>query len=463
MIFGAHVIVYSKDANADRAFLRDVLGFSSVDAGHGWLIFALPPAEVAVHPAEDNDQHELYLMCDDLKAEMAALKKKGVSAQDWPQWRGPHRDGIATGFTEPKAWPEKLDLKWKVTVGEGHSSPVVADGRIYLHTRQGDREVVSALRPENGQVIWQESYDAPYKMNPAATGHGKGVKSTPVVEGGRIFTFGISGILSCFDAKTGKPQWHKEFGPPDFGTAMSPVVDGGLVIAHVGTPRQGALTAFDAATGAEKWRWKGDTPAYASPIIVELGGTRQVITQSQHNIVGVSAANGDLLWSIPYTTMYAQNIVTPVLYHDTLIFSGIAKPVIGVKVIKRGAEWTAETVWQNQDLSMYMSSPVVSGDLLFGFSERKKGEFFCLNPSDGTTLWTSEGRQADNAAIVAAGSLLFVLTNDGELTVARQSAKAFEPLHKYEVASSPTWAHPVLLGQGILIKDATTLALWDIQ
>jgi outer membrane protein assembly factor BamB len=384
-----------------------------------------------------------------------------VLAEDWPQWRGPHRDGVAAGFPEPKAWPEKLTLKWKVTVGEGHASPVVADGRIYVHTRQGDREVVTALRPENGQTIWQEGYAAPYTMNPAATGHGKGVKSTPVVQDGRIFTFGIGGTLSCFDAQTGKPQWRKEFGSPDFGVATSPVVDGSLVIVYTGGNTQGALTAFDAATGAEKWSWKGDGPAYASPIVVELAGTRQVVTQSRNNIIGVSAATGALLWQIPFKTAYAQNIVTPVLYRDTLIFSGIANPVMGVKVVKHGAEWTTETVWQNKDFSMYMSSPVVSGDLLFGFTERKHGQFFCLKPGDGTTLWSSDGRQADNAAIVAAGSVWLILTPDANLIVARQSDKAFEPLRKYSVADSPTWAHPVVLGHGILIKDATNLALWD--
>ena len=382
-------------------------------------------------------------------------------AEDWPQWRGPHRDGVAVGFPEPKTWPEKLTLKWKVAVGEGHASPVVADGKIYVHTRQGDREVVTALRPDNGQTLWQEGYAAPYTMNPAATGHGKGVKSTPVVQDGRIFTFGIGGTLSCFDAQTGKPQWRKEFGSPDFGVATSPVVDGSLVIVYTGGNTQGALTAFDAATGAEKWSWKGDGPAYASPIVVELAGTRQVVTQSRNNIIGVSAATGALLWQIPFKTAYAQNIVTPVLYRDTLIFSGIANPVMGVKVVKHGAEWTTETVWQNKDFSMYMSSPVVSGDLLFGFTERKHGQFFCLKPGDGTTLWSSDGRQADNAAIVAAGSVWLILTPDANLIVARQSDKAFEPLRKYSVADSPTWAHPVVLGHGILIKDATNLALWD--
>ncbi|HTT63645.1 MAG TPA: PQQ-binding-like beta-propeller repeat protein [Bryobacteraceae bacterium] len=384
-----------------------------------------------------------------------------VSAEDWPQWRGPQRDGVAATFPEPKAWPEKLTLKWKVTVGEGHSSPVVADGMIYIHTRQGEREVVTALRPESGQINWQEGYSAPYNMNPAATSHGKGVKSTPAVAGGRIFTFGINGTLSCFDAKTGKPQWRKEFGAPDYGVATSPVVDRGLVVVYVGGNTQGALTAFDAATGAEKWSWKGDGPAYASPIVADLAGTRQVVTQSRHNIVAVSAATGDLLWQVPFRTIYAQNIVTPALYHDTLIFSGTGNPVMGVKVRKDAAHWTPETVWQNKDFSMYMSSPVVSGDLLFGFSERRHGQFFCLNPGDGSTLWTSEGRQADNAAIVAANSVLLILTPDANLIVARRNGKAFEPLRHYSVAGSPTWAHPVVMDRGILIKDDTTLALWD--
>jgi outer membrane protein assembly factor BamB len=386
-----------------------------------------------------------------------------TGAQDWPQWRGPNRDGISGAFASNKAWPEKLKLKWKVTVGEGYSSPVVAGGKIYMHTREGDREVVSCLRTEKGQVVWQEGYAAPYTVVPAAARHGKGVKSTPVVEGGRLYTLGISGILSCFDAKTGRLQWRKEFGSPDFGTAMSPLADRGLVIAHVGTNGHGALTAFDTETGTEKWCWKGDGPAYASPIVVELGGTRQIVTQSQHNIIGVSEATGELLWHIPFNTAYEQNIVTPVLYHDTLIFSGFDNGVMAVRLLKRGSQWSTETVWRNTDVSMYMNSPVVNGDLLFGLSHRKRGQFFCLDPRNGATLWTSEGRQADNAAIVDAGTVLLLLTDNAELIVVKKSREGFEPLRKYSVADSPTWAHPVILNGGILIKDATTLALWGTE
>jgi len=385
-----------------------------------------------------------------------------ASAQEWPQWRGPNRDGIASSFPAPKAWPEKLKLKWKVEIGEGHSSPLVANGRVYLHSRQGEREVVSCLRLEDGQVIWRESYAAPYSVISVAASHGKGVKSTPVIGGGRICTFGISGILSCFDAQTGKSLWRRDFTAPEYGTAMSPLLDSGLLIAHVGLKGGGALTAFDAQTGAEKWSWKGDGPAYASPIVVELAGIRQVVTQSRGQIIAVSAATGALLWRIPFSTSYDQNAVTPALYRDLLIFSGLQNGILGVRISKRGSAFVAERLWHNKDISMYMSSPVVGGDLVFGFTNRNSGQFFCLDPRSGAVLWTSAGRQGDNAAIIGAGSGLILLTTDASLIVANQSARAYEPLRKYSVASSPTWAHPALLSNGILIKDATTLALWQI-
>lgn len=391
----------------------------------------------------------------------AALVFAGLaSAEDWPQWRGPNRDGVIKSFSEPKAWPEKLNLKWKVTVGEGHSSPVVAGGSIFLHTRQGDREVVSALRSDNGQIIWQQGYSAPYTMNPAAVRHGKGVKSTPVVSDGRLYTLGISGTLSCFDAKSGKLLWRKESSAATFGTATSPIVDRGLVIVHLGG---GGLAAFDAQSGAEKWSWKGDGPAYVSPIVVELGGTRQVVTQSEKNIISVAESNGQLLWRIPFTTNFAQNIVTPVVYGENLIFSGLNNGTMAIRPLKRGDEWVTEKLWQNQDASMYMSSPVLSGDFLFGFSHRNKGQFFCLDARSGATLWTTTGREGDNAAIVAAGNELLLLTNNAELIVARKSAKSFEQLRRYTVADSPTWAHPVVLDAGILIKDASNLALWGLE
>jgi outer membrane protein assembly factor BamB len=386
-------------------------------------------------------------------------------AQDWPQWRGPNRDGVAGGSVS-KDWPERLTKKWQATVGVGHSSPVVVGNRIYLLTRQGEDEVVTCLELETGKEVWSDRYPVPYQMNPAAIGHGKGPKSTPVVSNGKLYTLGITGLLSCYDIQTGKRRWRKDFATqfpntsPYFGTAMSPVVDGRLLIAHIGGHDNGALTAFDSDTGQVKWSWKGDGPGYASPIVADIAGTRQVVTQSQKNIVGVSATTGELLWSIPFTTAYVQNIVTPVAYKQLLIFSGLDKGVMAVRIGKSGSTWKTEKVWENQEVSFYMSDPVLCGDLLIGMSHRNKGQFVCLDASTGKKLWAGEGRRGENAAVVRAGENLFLLNNEAVLIIARCNAGAFEPLRRYTVAASPTWAHPVILGDRILIKDASTLALW---
>ena len=385
-------------------------------------------------------------------------------AADWPQWRGPNRDGIAPG-SPPASWPEKLNRKWSLTVGEGHSSPVFAGGRLFVLSREGENEQVRAVDPATGKVAWQQSYSAPYQVNYAATSHGPGPKSTPAFHAGKLFTFGIGGILSCFDAASGRVIWRHDFKTrfketwPDFGVATSPIVEGASLIVHVGG-ESGALTAFDLASGATKWQWTGDGPAYASPVIAEIGGARQLVTQTRENIIGLSPATGELLWKIAYRTAFVQNSVTPIAYNQILILSGLDNGIMGLRAIKDAKGWRTERVWDNAQAPMYMSTPVLAGDLLFGFTHKNKGQLVCLNPSTGQTLWTGPPRQGENAAIVRQGDLLFLLKNDAELIVARVSPKNLDVLKRYTVAGSPTWAHPVVLDDGIVVKDKTSLALW---
>ncbi len=391
-----------------------------------------------------------------------------ASAQEWPQWRGPNRDGVVTSFSVPQTWPDALELKWKVTVGSGHASPVVAEGKVYIHSRQEDQEVASCRDLDTGGLVWRRRYPAPYRMSSAARGHGKGPKSTPVVQGGRLFTLGIGGILSCFDARTGDLKWQNAFSDafagalPLYGTATSPLVVEDLVIAHVGGHDRGALMAFDVETGQVVWRWEGDGPGYASPIVVESEGTAQIVTQTQNFCVGVSANTGDLLWQIPFTTAYDQNIVTPVVYRGMLILSGLEKGTTAIRVTREGDRWSTEQVWHNPEAFMYMNSPVLSGDRLFGLSRRRLGQLFCLDARTGSTLWTSEGRQGENVAMLVSGDLLLFLTTDAELMVVEPGADRFDPIARFSVADSPTWAHPVVLESRILIKDASTLALWSL-
>ena len=390
-------------------------------------------------------------------------------AGDWPQWRGPNRDGSTGDLFVPQTWPKTLKEEWRVTVGVGHSSPLLANGKIYLHTRQGEEEVVLCLDAQTGKQLWKSSYRAPYEMHPAARDHGKGPKSTPVVSNGKVFTLGIGGVLSCFDARSGKLLWRREFSgqypntSPLYGTAMSPVVDGGLCIAHVGGHDKGALTAFDVGTGAVKWTYDGDGPAYSSPIVVTLAGERQVVTFTQKDFVGIAAATGKLLWKVPAKTSYDTNSVTAIAYKDMLIFSREDQGVTAIRVVREGAGMVAREVWRNSENELYMNSPVLQGNLLFGLSVRKKGQFFCIDADTGKTLWQSPGRMGENAAILNAGKVLLLLTNDANLIVLPPSAKEYAPIVQYQVASSPTWAHPAVTGNRILIKDETTLASLSIS
>jgi outer membrane protein assembly factor BamB len=383
---------------------------------------------------------------------------------DWPQWRGPNRDGLVSDAPVPLTWPKELKQEWKVTVGVGHSSPVVANGKIYVFARQADEEVLLCLDSATGKEIWKSSQPISYEMHRAARAHGKGPKSTPVLNNGNVCTLGITGVLSCHDGRTGKLKWRREFSKqypntsPLFGTAMSPLVLNGQVIAHVGGHDKGALTAFDAETGAVKWSNETDGPAYSSPIIVNLAGVRQIVTFMQKDFVGVDAATGKLLWKLPAKSQYDENSVTPIAYKDMLIFSREELGLEAIRLEKQGPSLVPRAVWSNKETQLYLNTPVVQGNLLFGLSARNKGQFFSIDADTGKTIWLSPGRAAENAAILnLGGKVLLMLTNDAKLVVLPATAKEFMPIAEYTVAASPTWAHPVVLGRRILVKDESHL------
>jgi outer membrane protein assembly factor BamB len=238
---------------------------------------------------------------------------------------------------------------------------------------------------------------------------------------------------------------------------MSPVGSDGLVVALIGTNDDGAIVAYDARSGAQKWIWKGDGPAYASPVIVEMGGAKQVVTLTQKNAVGLSLASGELLWRIDFPGRSGMNIPTPLRFGQRLVLAGDPGTML-VQVDKQGNSWTTEKVWQISELTMRFSSPVQKGNLVFGFTNRNGGMFFCVDAESGKTLWTSDPKQGDNAVIYISGELLFLLKNNADLIVARATGSGFEPLRTYHVAESATYANPLMLAKGILIKDDTMLS-----
>lgn len=389
-------------------------------------------------------------------------------AAQWPQWRGPNRDGVVAKANVPAAWPEKLTPKWKQTVGEGYASPVVGGGRVYVHSRQDPEEIVTAFDLATGKPVWTQKYQSPFTKNQSATQISKGPFSTPLFANGRLYTLGSSAVLTAFDAASGKVLWKKDWSKEIStsklftGTSMSPILTDGLLIVHVGDDDAGAFRAFDPVSGAEKWSLPGHGPGYASPIVATFGGTRQIVTLTDKNVIGVEIATGKELWKIPFPDEYNENIVTPVIVGDMLVVSGTRKGTLGYKIAKAGATFTPTQAWQSAEGAMYMSSPVVDGTHIYGFSNRRKGQLFCLDATTGKVTWATEGRAGMNATLQSAGANLVVLTTEGELFVVKRNPAKYEEVRRYKVGDGQTWAQPVLLGKEIIVRDATTVSVLSL-
>src|SRR5262245_51677454 len=387
------------------------------------------------------------------------------ATQDWPQWRGPNRDGSVASFREPAAWPEHLKQQWRIEVGTGYATPLLVGQRLYVFTRQADDEVMMALEASTGKQIWRSSYPAPFEMWKATARHGPGPKSTPTFANGRLFSLGMSNIVTAFDAATGKQLWQKPAtkAQPMYHTAMSPIVDGDVMIVHVGGPGEAALTAFDVATGNVRWTWTGDSPAYGSPMIVDISGIRQVVTFTHQNLIGVSLASGELLWRRPFRTPSDTTAQTPIVFRDTIIQNGRENGVTAFRVTRRNGVWATDDVWQTKEVSLHMTNGVVADGVFYGLSHLNAGQYFGLDLATGQVLWKSAPRQAENAAMVRAGNTIFALEDDGEMVVMKTSRTEMNVVKRYEVADSQTWAQPTISGSRMYVKDVSQLTLWTVE
>ena len=396
-----------------------------------------------------------------------ALSMSVTTRAQWSQWRGPARDGAVPAALVPKAWPSALKEGWSVAVGEGYSTPVVGAGRVFVHARRDPDEVVTAFDLATGKQVWTDKHTAPFTKNQYANAMAKGPNATPLLAAGRLYTYGVTAVLTAYDAASGKVLWRKDY-TKDIdssklfcGTAMSPILVDGNVIVHVGDDRGGVFRAFDAATGTLKWEQKGPGPGYASPVLATIGGAKQIVTLTDKSVVGVSTANGATLWSFPCPDEWNENIVTPIVMGDTVIVSGTRQGTRALRITGAGGKLTATQLWHSPETAMYMSSPVLHGGVLYGLSSRKRGHFFALDPATGKTLWATEGRDATNAHLVTAGSNLIVQLDNGELVVAPISKTGFKPAHRYAVGKSATYTHPVLTERGVLVRDQTHLRFWS--
>ena len=396
-----------------------------------------------------------------LIAAFCLLSTAAASAQDWTQWRGPARDGVIPAAVVPKQWPAAVKRGWSMEIGEGYSSPVVSNGRVFVHSRRDPEEVVTAIDVASGKVAWQQKYTSEFKKNQYATQMAKGPNSTPMVIGSRVITLGVTGILTAWDVTDGTVAWRNDYSATIdtsklfCGTSMSPMLEGGSLIVHVGSDVHGGrVLALDPATGKERWASKGLGPGYASPLAVTIDKVRQIITMTNGSIIGIDAGNGTPLWSIPFPDDWHENIVTPIWTGGSLIVSGTRQGTHAYALTRAGTAWQPKQIWKNAEVTMYTTSPVFSDGVIYAMSNKRRGQFVALDAETGSVKWSTEGRDGNHASILQTREHLLLLTDGATLIVARRSPEGFKEEKRYDLGTGATWTVPILLPDGLLVREA---------
>ncbi len=339
----------------------------------------------------------------------------GAWAQDWPQWRGPNRDAKASEFKAPKAWPKELKQQWKAEVGEGVATPALVGDKLFVFSRQDGNEILRCLNASDGKELWQDKYESLGATGPA--GSFAGPRSSPAVAGGKVVTIGVRGMISCLDTATGRKLWRKDDFKawPGFYPSSSPIIVDGVCIAQLGGKENGALVAYDLASGEEKWKWSGGSPAYASPVLLTVGGAKLIVAQTEAKLVAVNAATGKLAWESTAAPRGEgggggpggggpgaggpgggrggprdNKAATPIVDGQTIITSG--REIKAMKLDKEGEGFVAKELWSSGEKSVSFSSPILKSGLLYGLTGGN--ELFCLNTKDGKLAWSAPAGKA---------------------------------------------------------------------
>ncbi|MGE3807133.1 MAG: PQQ-binding-like beta-propeller repeat protein [Gemmataceae bacterium] len=381
-------------------------------------------------------------------------------AADWPQWLGPNRDGVSTEKVAP--WKKAPERVWAMPVGDGHSSPIVADGKVFLHygVKGKNAEEVAAFDAKTGKKLWSTQYERVAFESP----FGYGPRGTPAHVDGKLYTLGVTGVLCCFDAKEGKILWQidtlKKYEAPNltFGVSCSPLIDGDNVIVMVG--KGATVVAFERTKGTEVWKSLEDPASYSSPVLFGTGKDKQVVLLTQQGVVGLDPASGKEFWRYKLVDLLSESSTTPVKMDDVIFASSVTFGGVGLKMeTKEGKPATAE-VWKSKPLTCYFSTPVVADKHLYAVTGQivpPQANLRCVDPKTGKVLWTQNKVGKYHAALLRTGNdKLLMLDDGGGLALLEPDAKGFKEVCRSKV-SGPTWAHPALANGLLYLRDAKEL------
>jgi len=398
---------------------------------------------------------------------VATIARGAEPGADWPQFLGPTRNGIYAGKDLGATWPAGgPSTVWQQKVGAGRSGPVIAGGKVILFHRLSDKETVECLDAASGKPIWKGDYDTHYRDD---FGFDEGPRSTPAIDGPRIYTFGAEGMLSCWDLSSGQRIWNvdtkEQFkaGKGFFGMVCSPLIEQGAVILNIGGTGGAGIVAFDKASGKPLWQATDDEAGYSSPVAATIGDKRYVLSLTRAGLVGLEPPSGAIVFQRPFRSRSdaSVNAATPVVVGDLIFIS--ASYQTGAALLKLEQREPKE-IWSNDEsLSCHYATPVYRDGHLYGFDGRQEQRcnLRCVELKTGKVKWSEDRFGA--GSVLLAGEDVLILHENGELIRAAASPDGFKVKARAQVLGGDTRAYPALAGGLFYARDKNKLICIDLR
>lgn len=384
----------------------------------------------------------------------ALLTPSGASA-DWPNFRGPRYDGISDETAFRKEWTEPIPLVWQRNIGSAFSSFACVGDRVYTCGTANGQQVLFCLHADTGEVLWQRPFEEQY----AEPQGGDGTRATPTVDEGRVYVLGAKGLLLCADAATGSELWRTQFGHmPSWGYSGSVLIEGDLAIVSAGES-DGDLIAFDKKTGRRVWKCGGDPVGYATPYPFSFEGTRYVVAFTGQSFVIAEARTGRLVLRKPWETAWDVNAASPIFQDGHLwIGAGYDTGCALFKLRRDKQALAAEQVWKSKVLLNKFQSCVLHEGKLYASDQKA---LVCVDFLTGQEHWRKH-RLRHGGLVLADGHLL-LLTEKGELQIAKADPTGYEPKTTASILSGRCWTAPVLHKGKLYVRNLERIACFDLK
>lgn len=385
------------------------------------------------------------------------------ASADWPQWRGPNREGVVADTQWPKSFSDQnLSQLWRVELGEGYPGPIVHGGRVFtFETRGGKQEVVRALDAKTGEQAWEQSWAGQMRVPFFAKRNGSWVKSTPATDGEHIFAIGMQDVLVCMSAEDGQVLWQVDFkqrygtAGPSFGQPCSPLLDGDALYIQAGM----SVCKLDKKTGKTIWRAMVDERqmmggAFSSPVIATVAGKRQLLVQTRGELCGLDLESGDVLWSKQIKAFRGMNILPPTPIDENHVFTssyGGGSFMFQITAKEQGG-FDIQLVWAHEKSEGYMSAPqVIDGHI---YMHGRHQTWWCIEAETGAVKWSVKDKKfGDYSTAVVSGDKILSLGFDGTLRLIHATPQKLDIVAEQKITGQETWAHLAVVGDRLYIRE----------